>query len=47
MNLDGLNNTEIFTKMAAKAGEYKDAIGDATQATRLLSSDTADLDAGI
>lgn len=47
MNLDGLNDTDLFTSMAAKAGEYKDAIGDAAQATRLLSSDTANLDAGI
>lgn len=47
MNLDGLNNTDIFHKMAAQAAEYKDAIGDASQATRLLSSDTANLDAGI
>lgn len=47
MNLDGLNNTDIFHRMAAQAAEYKDAIGDASQATRLLSSDTASLDAGI
>ena len=47
MNLDGLNNTDIFHRMAAQAAEYKDAIGDASQATRLLSSDTANLDAGI
>lgn len=45
MNLDGLNKSDVFTEMAAKAGEYKDAIGDAAQATRLLSSDTASLDA--
>lgn len=47
MNLDGLSNTDVFANIAAKAGEYKDAIGDAAQATRLLSSDTAGLDAGI
>lgn len=47
MNLDGLNNTDIFHRMAAQAAEYKDAIGDASQTTRLLSSDTANLDAGI
>lgn len=45
MNLDGLNKSEVFTEMAAQAGAYKDAIGDAAQATRLLSSDTANLDA--
>lgn len=47
MNLDGLSNTDVFTRMAAEAGSYKDAIGDASQAVRLLSSDTASLDAGI
>lgn len=45
MNMDGLNKSDVFTEMAAKAGAYKDAIGDAAQATRLLSSDTASLDA--
>ena len=47
MNVDGLNNSDVFHKMAAQAAEYQDAIGDARQATRLLSSDTASLDAGI
>lgn len=45
MNMDGLNKSDVFTQMAAEAGAYKDAIGDAAQATRLLSSDTASLDA--
>lgn len=45
MNLDGLDKSDVFTEMAAEAGAYKDAIGDAAQATRLLSSDTASLDA--
>lgn len=45
MNLEGLDRSDIFAAMAAKAGEYKDAIGDAAQATRLLSSDTSNLDA--
>ena len=45
MNLEGLDRSDVFAAMAAKAGEYKDAIGDAAQATRLLSSDTANLDA--
>lgn len=45
MNMDGLNKSDVFTEMAAEAGAYKDAIGDAAQATRLLSSDTANLDA--
>lgn len=47
MNMDGLSNTDIFHRMAAQAAEYQDAIGDARQAKRLLSSDTANLDAGI
>lgn len=45
MNLDGLDKSDVFAEMAAEAGAYKDAIGDAAQATRLLSSDTASLDA--
>ena len=47
MNLNELADTDVFTQMAAVAGSYKDAIGDAAQATRLLSSDTAGLDAGM
>ena len=47
MNLNGLSDTDVFTQIAAQAGTYKDAIADAAQATRLLSSDTAGLDAGM
>lgn len=47
MNLDGLDKSDVFAEMAAQAGAYKDAIGDAAQATRLLSSDTSSLDAMI
>lgn len=47
MNLNELADTDVFTQIAAQAGTYKDAIGDAAQATRLLSSDTAGLDAGM
>lgn len=47
MNLNGLSGSEEFTEAAARAGQLKDAIADAAQATRLLSSDTAGLDAGI
>lgn len=47
MNLDGLSDTDVFTRVAAEAANYKDAIGDASQAVRLLSSDTNTLDAGI
>lgn len=47
MNLDGLDKSDVFTQISAQAGTYKDAISDAAQATRLLSSDTATLDAGV
>ena len=29
MNLDGLDKSDVFAEMAAEAGAYKDAIGDA------------------
>lgn len=47
MNLNGLSGSEEFQIAAARAGQLKDAIADAATATRLLSSDTAGLDAGI
>ena len=47
MNLDGLDKSDVFTQISAQAGAYKDAISDAAEATRLLSSDTAKLDAGV
>ena len=47
MNLDGLHDTDVFARIAAEAASYSDSIGDARQAIRLLSSDTAMLDAGI
>lgn len=48
MNAEGMSNDlDIYKKMAARAGELTDAIGDARKAARLLSSDTANLDAGI
>lgn len=47
MNLDGLHDTDVFARIAAEAASYRDSIGDASQAIRLLSSDTAMLDAGI
>lgn len=31
MNLDGLDKSDVFAEMAAQAGAYKDAIGDAAQ----------------
>lgn len=47
MNLDGLSNTDQFTKIAQKAGEIKDAIADASDATSRFASDTMKLDATI
>ena len=47
MNMDGLANTEQYTKIAQEAGKIKDAMDDAASATRRFSSDTANLDAGV
>lgn len=47
MNMDGLANTEQYTKIAQEAGKIKDAMDDAAAATKRFSSDTAKLDAGI
>lgn len=48
MNAEGMSNDlDVYKQMAARAGELTDALGDARQAARLLSSDTANLDAGI
>ena len=47
MNVDGLDSSSIYHTMAARAAEYKDALGDATEDIKKLSSDTAGLDAGI
>lgn len=48
MNAEGMSNDlDVYKQMAARAGELTDAIGDARKAARLLSSDTANLDAGI
>lgn len=47
MNADGLTSTKVFTEMAQYAGSLSDAMGDAQQAIRQYSSDTAKLDAGI
>lgn len=44
MNMDGLTNTSQFTEIAQYAGQVKDAIGDAQQAMKAYSSDTAKLD---
>ena len=47
MNLDNMTDNDVFVTMTAKAAEMKDALGDASQAIRLMSSDTAKLDATI
>jgi len=47
MNMDGLANTEQYTKIAQEAGKIKDAMDDAASATKRFSSDTANLDAGV
>lgn len=48
MNAEGMsNNLDVYKQMAARAAELTDAMGDARKAARLLSSDTANLDAGI
>ena len=47
MNMDGLSNTDQFTKIAQEAGKIKDAIADASTATQKFSSDTFKLDAAI
>ena len=47
MNFKGLSNTPEFTQIAQQAGAVKDAIADASDATRRFSSDTMKLDAAI
>ena len=47
MNLDNMVDNDVFVTMTAKAAEMKDALGDASQAIRIMSSDTAKLDATI
>lgn len=45
MNLKGLTNTDVFTEIATKAGELKDAMADAQQATAAYANDTFQLKA--
>lgn len=47
MNFDGMTDNDVFVRMTSKAAEMKDSLGDASQAVRLMSSDTAKLDATI
>lgn len=45
MNLKGLTDTDVFTEIATKAGEMKDAIADANDAVNRYASDTMSLQA--
>lgn len=40
MNVKGLTNTDVFTEVAQKAGELKDAMADARQAVNAYADDT-------
>lgn len=42
-----LANSQVFKQMQAEAANYADAIGDTQQAIKMLSNDTATLQAGI
>jgi hypothetical protein len=44
MNLEGLDKTDLFVQISQRAGEIKDAIGDASDAMTRFSSDTLNLD---
>lgn len=45
MNFDGLDNTPLFTQMAQKAGQLKDALGDAQTAVKAFANDNFQLEA--
>lgn len=45
LNLKGLTNTDVFTEVAMKAGELKDAMADAQQAVAAYSNDVFNLKA--
>lgn len=47
LNLQGDANSPIYNQMARAAGEYRDAIADATQATNMFANDTMKLQTGI
>ena len=44
MKLNGQDNGEEYEKLTKRAGELKDAMGDATAQVQRMASDTADLD---
>lgn len=45
MNLNGLSNTDLFSRMAQQAGTYADAMADATAATNAFANDNFKLEA--
>lgn len=45
MNLNGLANTDVFTEIAQRAGELRDAMGDSQQAVNAYANDTFKLQA--
>lgn len=45
MNLNGLSNTSLFSQMAQAAGNYSDALGDASAATAVFANDNFKLEA--
>ena len=47
LNLQGDANSPIYNQMARAAGEYRDAIADAAQATNMFANDTMKLQTGI
>ena len=48
LNLQGEDaNSQIYNQMAQAAGEYRDAIADAVQATNMFANDTMKLQTGI
>jgi hypothetical protein len=47
MEQQGLDGTEKFDQMAIAAGKLEDQIGDTAERVRVLSSDTANLDAAV
>ncbi len=47
MNLKGLANTDVFTEIAQKAGELRDAMADSQQAVNAYANDTFKLQASI
>lgn len=47
MNLEGLTDTDTFSIMAQQAGQYADALGDASQAVRQFADDNLNLNAAV